>query len=128
MGVDKDVLFGLIGKEPMPQFTMIVGDKSCPVDKISLSHSDVPVTRPTTRGGVYFTDKMVFKIRAQISDDSISRLLSKTMLGPNSDFEEIQFLTKNGSSTLRMFANLTNYVQKSVGLELNLVVVGTDLS
>lgn len=128
MKVDKDVLFGLIGKEPMPQFTMVVGSKSCPVDKISLSHSDVPVTRPTTRGGVYFTDKMAFKIRAQISDDSISRLLSKTMLGPNSDFEEIQFLTKAGSSTLRMFANLTNYVQKSVGLELNLIVVGTDLS
>jgi len=128
MGVDKDVLFGLIGKDPMPQFTMIVGDKSCTVDKISLSHSDVPVTRPTTRGGVYFTDKTAFKIRAQISDDSISRLLSKTMLGPNSDFEEIQFLTRDGSSTLRMLANLTNYVQKSAGLELNLIVVGTELS
>lgn len=128
MNVDKDLVFGLIGRDSLPQFTMVLGGRSCKVDKVHLSHSDVPVTRPTTRGGVYFTDKTAFKIRAHVSDDSISKMLSKTMLGPNSDFEEIQFLASVGSSTLRIFANLTNYVQKSTGLELNLVVVGTELS
>ncbi|WP_268542442.1 hypothetical protein [Candidatus Nitrosotenuis cloacae] len=128
MEVDKDLMFGLIGRDSMPQFTMVLGGRSCKVDKIQLSHSDVPVTRPTTRGGVYFTDKMAFKIRAQVSDDSISKMLSKTMLGPNSDFENIQFLANVDSSTLRLFANLTNYVQKREYLELSLMVVGTDLS
>lgn len=92
----------------------------------TITYSEVPVTKPTTRGGVYFADKMAFKIRAQIPDDSLAGLLSKTMLGPNADFERIALLVDG--SGLKIFSHLTNYVQKKDGLELNLVVVDTELS
>jgi hypothetical protein len=90
----------------------------------TITLSDVPVRRPTMRGGVYYTDKSVFKIKAFAKDGSISKLLSQTMLGPNADFEKIEFLAP--AEQVRIFANLTNYVQKNTGLELNLVVVGTE--
>jgi hypothetical protein len=89
----------------------------------TITLSDVPVRRPTIRGGVYYTDKSVFKIKAFAKDDSISKLLSQAMLGPNTDFEKIEFLAP--AERVKIFANLTNYVQKNAGLELNLVVVGT---
>jgi hypothetical protein len=91
----------------------------------TITLSDVPVRRPTMRGGVYYTDKSVFKIKAFAKDDSLSKLLSKSMLGPNTDFEKIEFLAP--VERVKIFANLTNYVQKNAGLELNLVVVGTEL-
>jgi hypothetical protein len=72
----------------------------------------------------YYTDKSVFKIKAFAKDGSISKLLSQAMLGPNADFEKIEFLAP--AEQVRIFANLTNYVQKNTGLELNLVVVGTE--
>ncbi|MEM3143980.1 MAG: hypothetical protein QXW91_05075 [Candidatus Nitrosotenuis sp.] len=92
--------------------------------RATITLSDVPVRKPTMRGGVYYTDKSVFKIKASVNDDSISKLLSQAMLGPNADFEQIELLAP--MEGVRIFANLTNYVQKNAGLELNLVVVGTE--
>ncbi|CAE6500528.1 MAG: hypothetical protein QXE84_04000 [Candidatus Nitrosotenuis sp.] len=92
----------------------------------SMTYSDVPVTKPTTRGGVYFADKMAFKIKAHTKDQSLIGVLSSAMLGPNSDFEKIEI--RIDGSDLKIFAHLTNYVQKKDELELNLVVVGTELS
>lgn len=131
MRIDGDVLFRLVGGQHL-ECTMIIGDKNYKVDSIDLTYSDVPVTKPTTRGGVYFSDKMAFKVKARVSDLGIAKVLSSTMLGPNQDFEKIQILTNvefgKNKRELKIFANLTNYVQKSSGLELNLVVVGTELS
>jgi hypothetical protein len=111
---------------------MKIGNNTYNVDSISVVYSDVPVTKPTTRGGVYFSDKMAFKIKARVSDVTITKSLSATMLGPNQDFENIQIQTFFGDGAdkkeLQIFANLTNYAQKSSGLELNLVVVGTELA
>lgn len=90
----------------------------------TITLSDVPVRRPTMRGGVYYTDKSVFKIKAFAKDDSISKMLSNAMLGPSADFEKIEFIAP--AEKVKIFANLTNYVQKNIGLELNLVVVGTE--
>lgn len=91
-----------------------------------------PVTKPTMRGGVYFSNLKEYKIRAKFSDAALSSVLSKTMLGPNTDFERIEFLTDVESGGTKkqatLFANLTNYVQRGGGLELNLVVVGAELS
>jgi hypothetical protein len=52
------------------------------------------------------------------------------MLGPNQDFEKIQILTSLAGSNKKLVivANLTNYAQKRSGLELNLVVIDTELS
>jgi hypothetical protein len=126
MQIDKDQLFLL---EKQQSITIKISDKSYKVDSLNVDYSDVPVTKPTTRGGVYFSDTMAYKIKVQVSDDNIKKMLSKTMLGPNSDFEKIQLISSiDGTKQLIVFVNLTNYVQRSSGLELNLVVVGTDLA
>lgn len=131
MEIDRGLLFLIMEKSPSLKFEMKVGSSKYPIGVFSMSYSETPVSRPTTRGGVYFSDKMGFKIKAQVSDD-ISKKLSKTMLGPNADFEKIQFLTtleKNGAKKdLVIFANLTSYVKHSGGLELTLMTVGTELS
>ncbi len=131
MGIDNDALFWLVDNSASQKFEMKIGDLVCDVKEFAISYSETPVSRPTTRGGVYFSDKMGFKIKARIPDD-LSKVLSKTMLGPNTDFAKIQFLTRleqNGArKDLRLYANLTNYVQRSSGLELNLMVIETESS
>jgi hypothetical protein len=128
---DSDALSLIMEKSQSLKFEMKVGSSKYPVDAFFLTYSKTPVSRPTIRGGVYFSDKMEFKIKAQVSGD-LHKTLSKAMLGPNADFEKIQFLTtleKNGTKKdIVIFANLTSYVQRGGGLELTLMVVGTDLS
>ncbi len=131
MVIDGDVLFKLVKHKNQGPCTMKIGDASYEVDSIDLTYSEIPVTKPTTRGGVYFSDKMAFKVKAKTSDLAVTKVLSKTMLGPNQDFEKILFLTEIQAGMkkkkLIIFTNLTSYVQKSSSLELNLVVVGTEL-
>jgi len=132
MGIDDDILFKLAERQNQRNCVMKIGDVSYGVDSIDIAYSEVPVTKPTIRGGVYFSDKMVFKIKAKVSDLKVLKILSKTMLGPNQDFEKILLITNvqvdPNKKTLMIFTNLTNYVQKNSGLELNLVVVGTELT
>lgn len=132
MGIDGEILFKLTERQNQGSCTMKIGDSTYKVDSVEFAYSEVPVTKPTTRGGVYFSDKMAFKVKAKVSDLAVAKVLSKTMLGPNQDFEKILILTNvqvdTNKKELVIFTNLTNYVQKSSGLELNLVVVGTELS
>lgn len=129
MHLDKDALLALT-QNTSQKYVMRIKDAEYSPKEIRLSYVETPVSRPTTRGGVYFSDKMGFKINAKLTDASLSSSLSKLMLGPNAEFEQIQFLTQlsTGGTTkeLKIFANLVNYVQKSDGLELNLMVVGTE--
>jgi hypothetical protein len=132
MPLDKKLLLNLAAHPTEKTFEMKINERVYATTAVGIYYSETPVSRPTTRGGVYFSDKMGFKIKATISDLSLSNILSKTMLGPNTDFDKIQFLTtieqNKVKKNLTIFANLTNYVQRSSGLELNLMVVGTDLS
>lgn len=129
MNLDKDALFALT-QNSSQKYVMRIKDAEYSPKEIQLSYVETPVSRPTTRGGVYFSDKMGFKIKAKLADASLSSSLSKMMLGPNADFEQIQFLTQLsvGETTkeLKIITNLVNYVQKSDGLELNLMVIGTE--
>lgn len=113
-------------------FTMLINELTYAVESFSMINSQTPVTKPTMRGGVYFSNLKEFRIKAKFSDTTLSAVLSKTMLGPNTDFEKIKFLTNmelNGAKKqLTLLANLTNYVQRENGLELNLIVVGAELS
>ena len=53
------------------------------------------------------------------------------MLGPNSDFQDLQIKTallENGNSKeITLVANLTNSFQTSNHLELTMTIVGTDI-
>lgn len=119
--MDKEFLLGLVKEKNIIQ-SVIIQDKTFAVDNSEITYSEIPVNKPTTRGGVYHTDTMAFKARIAISDHSISAVLSKAMLGPNQEFAQIEVVVNN---TMRIFANLTNYVQKSTGYDLNLMLVDT---
>ncbi|WKT57405.1 hypothetical protein QVH35_08370 [Candidatus Nitrosotenuis chungbukensis] len=129
---DSQVISSLVDQQNKLRFTMSVGGANYPVESLDIAHMQTPVTKPTMRGGVYFSNLKEYKIRAKFSDAALSSVLSKTMLGPNTDFERIEFLTgvESGGTKKQatLFANLTNYVQRGGGLELNLVVVGAELS
>lgn len=122
----------LVEQQGSLDFTMSVGGTAYHVESFSVEHSQTPVTKPTMRGGVYFSNLKEFKIRARFLGTALLPSLSKTMLGPNTDFENIRFLTRmefgGAKKQLAVIANLTNYVQRGDSLELNLIVVGTELS
>jgi hypothetical protein len=122
----------LVEQQGRLDFTMSVGGTAYPVESFRVEHAQTPVTKPTMRGGVYFSNLKEFKIQAGFLGTALLPSLSKTMLGPNTDFENIKFLTRmeigGAKKQLAVIANLTNYVQRGDNLELNLIVVGTELS
>lgn len=129
---ESQIISSLVEQQGKLQFVMLVGDAKHPVESFDVMQSQTPVTKPTMRGGVYFSNLKEFKIKAKLSGTALSPALSKTMLGPNTDFEKIKFLTHIESGGAKkqaaLFANLTNYIQRGNDLELNLVIVGAELS
>ena len=75
--------------ENSSNFEIIIENKSFAVNDIKIFQTDNPITKPTTRGGVYFADMKELKIQATIFDTTISKKLSKAMLGANKDFLDI---------------------------------------
>lgn len=122
MALDRDALFAIVQRNEKITH-MIISDQKYDLYGSEFSYSDVPVSKPTTRGGAYFTDTMAFKVKAHATDQTLSKILPKTMLGPNTEFAKIELI---GNMPLRIFANLTNYVQKSSGFELNLIIFDTE--
>lgn len=97
------------------------------LDSVAIVKSSTPVNRPTNRGGVYFSDTFAFKIKAVVSDLSIAELLSKSMLGPNPEFQELEITTnvpiKDSIKKVTFFVNLTNSMQSSSHIELNMTII-----
>ena len=95
-------------------FKIFIENESFLVDKIKMSQTDNPITKPTTRGGVYFAEMKEWKIEATIFDITISKHLSKAMLGPNKDFLDI-ILTTNieKNQKLSLVTNLKNSMQNA---------------
>lgn len=109
------------------KFVLHLDGKKYSFSDVIIVNSPTPVNSPTTRGGVYFSDTFAYKIKGTINDLSIIPLLSKTMLGPNTEFGEIKITTiihSDGKEIhLTLFANLTNSVQSSSKIELNMILV-----
>ena len=110
--------------------TILVEEKSYIVSKMSIVKSTIPVRKPTTRGGVYFTDTTAYKIKAVTSDITISPEISKLMLGPNTDFKPFLVKTELVGDTRQLVTltvHLTNAVNTKDHVELNLIVDKVDL-
>ena len=104
-------------------FKIIIEDKSFIVDEIKMHQTDNPITEPTTRGGVYFAEMKEWRVEATIFDTSISKHLSKAMLGPNKDFLDITLHTiiENGQKIL-LVTNLKNSMQNASKIILYLTL------
>ena len=95
-------------------FNMIIEDKSFKINEVGVFQTNNPITEPTTRGGVYFAEMKEMKVQVTILDTKVSKHLSKTMLGPNKDFLDIELkaIMENGEE-ICLITNLTNSMQNA---------------
>ena len=120
--MNENELYELVEKNNL-NFKMLVGDKSFKINEISIFKTDNPISEPTTRGGVYFAELKEIKIQATIHDTTISRYLSKAMLGPNKDFLDIILETcMQDGQKISLVVNLTNSMQNAKKIVLYLTL------
>ena len=104
-------------------FKMLIGEDSFAVNEIKVFQTENPITEPTTRGGVYFAELKELKVQATILDTSVSKHLSKAMLGPNKDFLDITLQGDNkDGQKISLVTNLTNSMQNTSKVVLYLTV------
>ena len=110
-----------------PEYLLYLNDDTFSITCVSITNSPTPVNEPTTRGGVYFSDKFAYKLKGVIKDLSVVPLLTKKMLGPNTEFAELKILTQiepDGKlMNLEISTNLTNSIQTPNSIELNMIIV-----
>ena len=134
MSVDSILLENLMkyNAEYSPQFTLHISDRLYDVLSVSIENSSIPVNEPTTRGGVYFSEKFAYKMKGNIEDLTIIPLLTKKMLGPNTEFGELKIsshIEYDGKITpIDIFTNLTNSVQTPNLIELSTIIVKLELT
>jgi len=129
MSVDQDLLKILMefNEKNSPQYKLYLNDDIFPITRVSITNSPIPVNKPTTRGGVYFSEKFAYKMNGVIDGLSVVPLLTKKMLGPNTEFVELKITTKiesdGKSMNLEIFTNLTNSIQTPDSIELSMIIV-----
>lgn len=128
MTLDEKVLIEIIEsqKSHKSDYILHLGKFTYSLDSVVIAKSSTPVNRSTNRGGIYFSDTFAFKIKAVVDDLSIKELLSKSMLGPNPEFQELEITTnipiKDSIKKIIFFVNLTNSMQSSSHIELNMTI------
>ena len=96
------------------KFKLLISNKIFKINGIKVFENENPVTAPTTRGGVYFSDVTEMKVQVTISDTSVIKYLSNAMLGPNKTFLDILIEAKiNDDLKISLITNLTNTIQNS---------------
>ena len=129
MSVNLDLLKILMefNEKNSPQYQLYLNDDIFPITCVSITNSPIPVNEPTTRGGAYFSEKFAYKMKGEIEGLSVVPLLTKKMLGPNTEFVELKISTQiesNGKSmNLEIFTNLTNSIQTPDSIELSMIIV-----
>ena len=108
-------------------FNLYLNNQEYVLSDVSVTHIPTPVNEPTTRGGVYFSDKFAYKMKGTINDLSVVSSLTKKMLGPNTEFGELIITAKfESEATLKNFkisTNLTNSVQTPNSIELSMIII-----
>ena len=134
MSIDSDLLETLIKCtiDDSPKFILHLNDVVYTLIDVSIENSPIPVNEPTTRGGVYFSEKFAYKMKGAIEDLNIVPLLTKKMLGPNTEFGELRIsgeIQFNGNTvSINIFTNLTNSVQTPNSIELSMIIVNLKLN
>ena len=133
MSVDSELLQKLMdyNEKNSPEFTIFVNDLNFTLLGVSIENSSIPVNEPTTRGGVYFSEKFAYKMKGSVEDLSVVSLLTKKMLGPNTEFGELKISSQTESDgkivPIDIFTNLTNSVQTPNSIELSMIIVKLEL-
>ncbi|MGQ0376593.1 MAG: hypothetical protein ACT4OW_03705 [Nitrososphaerota archaeon] len=127
MVIDDNILSNITENNANRDYTLHLDKKSYQLRDVFITKSQTPLTRPNMRGGVYFSDTFHYRIKATVDDTTIIPFLSKAMLGPNTEFKNLKItssLKKDGNTKkISLYTNLTNTMQSSSKLELNMVIV-----
>ena len=107
-------------------FKLIIADKLFDIEQVEIKNEETPVTKPTKRGGVYFSDSTTYMIKVVVSDLTINKYLAKAMLGPNTEFQDITIQTdfqKNDKLlTAKFITNLTSSIETENKIKVNFIV------
>jgi len=121
-----DALLSKISKISQLRGTLQIDKKDYSLEQFSVRKSKIPVRKPTTRGGVYFTDMTAYKVKASTQDLSIIDKIPTMMLGPNTDFKPVVIKTDlqlDGTNRrITLITHLTNTMNSKTRVELNLIV------
>ena len=130
MEIDEKILSKLIEADDI-KYSLYLDCKEYHLEQVNMAKSSIPVRKPITRGGVYFSDTTAYKIKASTNDLSLIPLISKVMLGPNTDFKPLEIKTNlnidGKSRNIILTAHLTNTMNSGSKLELHLIVDKTQL-
>ena len=130
MEIDESILSKLIEVSDI-KYSLFLDGKEYRLDQVHIARSSIPVRKPTTRGGVYFSDTTAYKIKAATNDLSLIPLISKVMLGPNTDFKPLEIKTNlnidGKNCNIILTTHLTNTMNSSNKLELHLIIDKTKL-
>ena len=131
MSIDENILSLLAQDTTKREYRLYYQDKMYSLEDVIVTKSQMPVNKPTTRGGVYSISDKEYKIKGTIHDLSLVPFISKMMLGPSAEFQEIPVKTqveidgKNRPCTL--FTYLTNAMNNSSKIIFNLLIVRTKI-
>ena len=62
MEINEEIMSKIIQTSNL-KYALYIDEKIFDLENVSISKSKIPVRKPTTRGGVYFTDTTAYKIR-----------------------------------------------------------------
>ena len=107
-------------------FKLILDQKTFNIENLEIKNEATPVTKPTKRGGVYFSDSTTYMSKAVVSDLTVKQYLSQAMLGPNTEFQNIiiqtSFRKNDNISTIELITNLTSSMETSNKIKLNFIL------
>jgi hypothetical protein len=130
MDIDENVLLQLT-QDTKHEYLLYYGDKKYSLEDVTVTKLPMPVNKPTTRGGVYSISDKEYKIKGTIRDLSLVPYISKMMLGPSTEFQEILIKTQveiNGQNkSCALFTYLTNAMNNSSKIIFNLLIIRTKI-
>lgn len=122
--MNEEILDKLVASAQKTKFIVHFPGKSVSLSDCLIQKTETPVNRPTRRGGVYFSDKYVYKLVGTTDDIEIVPLLSKVMLGPQNEFVTLKIDSdfQVNSKKICLYGHITNTVQTSSKIVLHVVI------
>jgi len=131
MDLDDCILSQLTIDSTKREYALYYQDKMYSLEDVTITKSPMPVNKPTSRGGVYSIRDKEYKIKGTIHDLSVMQFISKMMLGPNTEFQEIPIKTHveiDGKiRPCTLFTYLTNAMNNSSKIIFNLLIIRTKI-
>ncbi|RNJ79960.1 MAG: hypothetical protein D9C04_03155 [Nitrosopumilus sp. B06] len=90
---------------------------------VRISRIQTPVNETTMRGGVYVSEKSAYKMHATINDVTVISHLTRMMLGPSTEFEQIRITVRTPRGKFYILGNITDSVQRPDSVEIGMTII-----